>query len=283
MVKSLLLFSFLVLGTVAQSAVAKSSDLSTMNQARSLYENNKLEKAIELYKTIKPNSDFWLESIEERAWAKTRLGQFEPALADLKSIASSVWSSQVGPETYMLSTFVSLKICAFKDVSKKISIFKREVSPRVDILEKLKNGEVSEAQWTVLAQLKDSQLNMVNLGKLVDQFPRYFFRDKELASYSKANDRDKMKSRLQALAASDLDEIELNLKKMKIMEVELIQNVMTMDESSKSKKERLAFEKVDKNKAISFPISNDEVWLDEVGHYQVKAQKCPYNTAGVKL
>ncbi len=282
MVKSLLLFSLLVLGTAAQSAVAKSSDLSTMNQARSLYENNKLEKAIELYTKVKPNSDFWLESIEERAWAKTRLGQFEPALADLKSIASSVWSSQVGPETYMLSTFVSLKICAFKDVSKKIGIFKKEISPRVEILEKLKDGEISESQWTVLAQLKDSQLNMVNLGKLVDQFPRYFFRDKELISHVKSNDRDKMKSRLQQLATSDLDEIELNLKKMKIMEVELIQNVMTMDENSKSKKERLAFEKVDKNKAISFPISNDEVWLDEVGHYQVKAQKCPY-TSGVKL
>ncbi len=282
MVKSLLLFSFLVLNVRAQSAVAKSSDLSTMNQARALYENNKLEKAIDLYTKIKPSSDFWLESIEERAWAKTRLGQFEPALADLKSIASSVWSSQVGPETYMLSTFVSLKICAFKDVSKKISIFKKEVSPRVDILEKLKGGEISEAQWTVLGQLKDSQLNMVNLGKLVDQFPRYFFRDKELVSQIKSNQKEKIKSRLQQLATSDLDEIELNLKKMKIMEVELIQNVMTMDENTKSKKERLAFEKVDKNKAISFPISNDEVWLDEVGHYQVKAQKCPY-TSGVKL
>lgn len=276
-------FILLILFTHSWAAhAADQSDLSVMNNARALFEKNQLEKAIEVYSQIKPQSDYWLESIEEKAWAKTKLGQYESALADLKSIASPVWASQVGPETYMLSAFVSLKICAYKDVQKKISIFKKEIQPRVEVLDKIKNGELTDSQWLVVNQLKDKNLDLVSLGKLSNQFPRLFFKDKKLISYVKLNQREKIKSRLQDLADIDLDEIELNLKKMKIIEVELIQNVMTLDENARFKKEKLTFEKIEKNKTLSFPVSNDEVWLDEVGHYQVKAQKCPYSS-GVKL
>ncbi|MEK6772915.1 MAG: hypothetical protein AABY64_03150 [Bdellovibrionota bacterium] len=254
-----------------------------MNKARALYEKNKLELAIDLYSKVKSDSDFWLESLEEKAWAKTRLGKHEEALADLKSIASPVWSAQVGPETYMLSTFVSLKICAYKDVLKKISTFKKIILPRVDALEKIQEEPLNETHWSVLNKLKDANLTMISLGKLTDQFPRYFFRDKELISSVKAGQMSQAQSRLRQLAAIDLEEIKTNLKKMKVIEVELIQNVMTLDENTKTKKEKLKFEKVDANKSITFPISNEEVWLDEVGHYQVKAQKCPYYTEVKKL
>ncbi len=279
MVKLLLLVSFLTLNALA----ASDSDISTINKARAFYGKNKLELAIDSYSKIKSDSDFWLESLEEKAWAKTRLGQHEEALADLKSIASPVWSPQVGPETYMLSTFVSLKICAYKDVLKKVSTFKKIILPRVDALEKIQDEPLNETQWSVLNQLKDSKLTMVSLGKLTDQFPRYFFRDKELISSVKAGQRSQAQSRLRQLAAIDLEEIKTNLKKMKVIEVELIQNVMTLDENTKVKKEKLKFETVDANKSITFPISNEEVWLDEVGHYQVKAQKCPYYTEVKKL
>ncbi len=279
MVKLLLLVSFLSLNAQA----ANNSDISTMNKARALYEKNKLELAIDLYSKVKSDSDFWLESLEEKAWAKTRLGKHEEALADLKSIASPVWSAQVGPETYMLSTFVSLKICAYKDVLKKISTFKKIILPRVDALEKIQEEPLNETHWSVLNKLKDANLTMISLGKLTDQFPRYFFRDKELISSVKAGQMSQAQSRLRQLAAIDLEEIKTNLKKMKVIEVELIQNVMTLDENTKTKKEKLKFEKVDANKSITFPISNEEVWLDEVGHYQVKAQKCPYYTEVKKL
>lgn len=281
MVKSIAIISFFILG----SQLSYGSDLTVMNKARALYEKNKLEQSIELYSKIKHNSDFWLESLEERAWAKTRLGKFEEALGDLKSIASPIWSSQVGPETFMLSTFVSLKICAYKDVLAKVKIFKKTILPRVEALQKIQDEPLNEVQWSVLNRMKDSELSMVSLGKLVDQFPRYFFKDKDLISFVKANKSEKVQKRIRELASNDLDEIASNLKKMKVMEVELIQNVMTMDEGTKVKKEKLKFASVDKDKEIMFPISNDEVWIDEVGHYQVKAQKCPYTTAGagVKL
>ncbi len=278
MVKLLVLVTFFAISAQA----AKVSDLSQMNKARVLYEKNKLEEAIEAYSKIQHNSDFWLESLEERAWAKTRLGKYEEALADLKSIASPIWSSQVGPETFMLSTFVSLKICNYKDVVKKIAVFKKNISPRVDALEKLKSEPLSEVQWTVLNKLKDSDWSVVSLGKMVDQFPRFFFKDKELVAAVKSNQNAKVQSRIRQLAIHDLEEIATNLKKMKVMEVELIQNVMTMDEKTKVKKEKLKFAKVDLNKDITFPASDDEVWIDEVGFYEVKAQKCPY-TSEVKL
>lgn len=272
------LFSLIV--TLSLSlAFATTNDKDNMNKARSLYENDKLDSAISIYSKIQPSSDFWLEALEERAWAYTRQGKFEEALADLQSISSPVWAPQVGPETYMLSTFVSLKICAYKDVIKKTDVFKKRMLPRVDALQTMIQQPImSEETWTVLTKTKSAKLTMSGLGQSAEKFPRYFFRDKALLSLVKHGKKDKAHERLKVLAKLDLDEIETNLKKMKIIDVELIQNVLTMDKGQKTKNSALSFNGIDKNKSVSFPVrgDDDEVWVDEVGHYQVKTDNCPY-------
>ena len=118
--KVLIAASLLLLSSVCFAA----TDMQTIENARGEFAKGRFQQAIELYSLIPASSDFWLDAIEERAWSFTRLGQYENALADLHSVTMPVWRSQVGPETYMLSTFVSLKICAYKDVVKKINTFK---------------------------------------------------------------------------------------------------------------------------------------------------------------
>lgn len=265
------------------TTVFAASDKDSMNKARELYEKGKLESAIGIYSKIKPSSDFWLEALEERAWAYTRQGKFEEALADLQSISSPVWAPQVGPETYMLSTFVSLKICAFKDVIKKTDIFKKRMLPRVDALQAIVDQPMPPATWDVLAKTKSSTVTMSGLGQNAEKFPRYFFRDAKLLSLVKKGKKAQAEARLKKLAQADLDEIETNLKKMKIIDVELIQNVLTMDKDQKAKSSDLSFKGIDKNKSVSFPVrgDDDEVWVDEVGHYQVKAENCPYKGASL--
>lgn len=262
-------------------AMAAGSDKDKMNKARELYEKGKLDAAVEIYSKIEPSSDFWLEALEERAWARTRQGRFEEALADLQSITSPVWAPQVGPETYMLSTFVSLKICAYKDVIKKVDIFKKRMLPRVDALQSMIDQPMSDETWTTVSKMKNSKLTMSQLGQNADKYPRYFYRDTELTSLVKQNAREKAQARLKALAKQDIAEIETNLKKMKIIDVELIQNVLTLDKDATAKAKNLKFSGIDKNKSLTFPVSDEEVWVDEVGHFEVKAEDCPYKGASL--
>jgi hypothetical protein len=262
---------------------ALQNDKAIMSQARGLYEKGKLDKAIETYSKIQASSDFWLESLEERAWAHTRKGDFESALADLHSITSPVFAPQVGPETYMLSTFVSLKICAYKDVVKKINHFKKMILPRVETLENIVNEpQLTDELWSSLQTLKDKQITLLSLGKQADKLPRYFFRDKKLIALIKQNKKDKAFQRVRDLAQMDLNEIEINLKKMKIIDVEIIQKVLSMDKDSKNESKNLKFTNTDPNKTMTFPVNDEEIWIDEVGHFQVKANLCP-KAQGVSL
>ena len=124
---------------------------------------------------------------------------------------------------------------------------------------------------------------MSSLGQNADKFPRYFYRDSELISLVKKGSREKAEARMKVLAKADLTEIETNLKKMKIIDIELIQNVLTLDKDQTAKAKDLKFSGTDKNKTLTFPVngSDDEVWVDEVGHFQVKAEDCPYKGASL--
>lgn len=271
-----LLISILILASSFQAIAATESEM--MEKARGHFAKNEFAKAIEIYTEIPASSDFWLEALEERAWSETRLGQYEKALADLHSITSTVWSSQVGPEAYMLSTFVSLKICAYKDVVKKIDLFKKRMLPRVEALTTMVEKPLDNSFWTMADGIKNQSVSMMTLGSKAENYPRYFFRDKKVIDGLKAGTKSKVQARMKELAQADLNEIELNLKKMKIIDVEVIQKVFLADQSKRAKKSDLKFSKVNTDEQLVFPVTDDEVWVDEVGHYQVKAEQCPYDT-----
>lgn len=253
-----------------------SNDKQLMTNARAEYASGNLKKAIQLYSKIQPESDFWLESIEERAWSWTRLNEYENALADLQSITSPVWSTQIGPESYMLSSFVSLKMCNYKEVLAKINLFKKRMLFRIDSLEQLKQKPISKDFVKLIPEIKSSKLSLVQLGKDAELFPRYFFRDAKLIDALQKNQTALASLRMKDLADADLKEIESNLKKMKIIEVEMMQAVLMQDKDEK-KTGKLEFSKVDRNQKMIFPVTDDEVWLDEVGQFQVRAHLCAQN------
>lgn len=244
-----------------------------MSDARNEYSKGNLKKAIQLYSSVQPDSDFWLESIEERAWGWTRMNEYENALADLQSITSPVWSTQIGPESYMLSTFVSLKLCDYKEVMNKINQFKKRMLFRIDSLEQIKKQPFSKEFAKLIPEIKNSKMSLMKLGKDAELYPRYFFRDLKLIESLQKNQTSAAASRLKELADSDLKEIETNLKKMKVIEVEMMQAVLLQNKKEK-KAERLEFSNVNRNHKMVFPVTDDEVWLDEVGQFQVRAEKC---------
>ncbi|MFN7906038.1 MAG: hypothetical protein ACK5P5_12725 [Pseudobdellovibrionaceae bacterium] len=249
------------------------SDRQLLLQGRLLFEKNKLDEAIETYSKIPVSSDFWLEALEERAWAHTRNKDYPKALADLKSVTHPVWSAQVGPESIMLSAFVSLKICAYKDTLEKIELFKKRMISRVTALENLQKNPVTPGLMKNLQLATDKKMTVMELGKSAELYPRYFFRDQKLLQAYSVKDLAKMSSRISDLIDRDMNEIQKNLTKMKVIEIEVIQRVSTTKEIKQTKK-NLSFSRYDKSQQVSFPILDDEVWLDEMGSFEVKSQHC---------
>jgi hypothetical protein len=279
-----LIFTLFITCGLLSQALAKASgpalsDKALMEKARSRYAKGELEKAIGIYTQIPVSSDFWLEALEERSWAALRQGNYEKALADLQSITSAVWSSQVGPETYMLSTFVSLKICAYKDVVKKIDLFKQRMLPRVKALQAIIDQPLPEEFFAMSEDLKAGRISMASLGQKAETYPRFFYRDHALLSALETKNNLRVQARMKVLADQDLKEIETNLKKMKIIEVELIQNVLLAEDLKRSKAKDLKFAQIDRNRQLVFPVTDDEVWVDEVGNFEVRAQNCPLRKA----
>ncbi len=267
------LFCMVVASVASATTDTKTSDQALMQKARRLYELNQLDAAISVYSKVPVNSDFWLEALEERAWSYTRQGNYPKALADLKSITHPVWRAQVGPESIMLSAFVSLKICAYKETLEKIDLFKERMLTRVSALEALQEGPLSTELMSLLKQGSENKLSMMDLGQKTENYPRYFFRDRQLLKAFMDNDRTQIKQRLRDLAQRDLTEIKKNLTKMKVIEIEVIQRVATMT-MVKQTRRNLNFAQYDKTQQVSFPISDDEVWLDEMGSFEVNAQSC---------
>jgi hypothetical protein len=263
----------ILIGLGSLLSQARASDIDLMTSARKAFKQNKLQEAIDIYSKVPVSSDFWLDSIEERAWAHTRNMNYEKALGDLKSVGNRFWSSQTGPETMMLSAFVSFKICAFKDVLRKVDQFKSRMHPRVESLEKIMTEPLSEGFREAMVRAAEGKLRMSQLGSDAEKYPRYFYRDHKLIAASLAKDEKSLISRLRFLASRDLDEIERNLKKMKILEVEVIQRAFSDNKISKTKKD-LRFGNYDRSSQVAFPVSDEEIWVDEVGHYEVKAESC---------
>lgn len=263
----------MVIASTTKAMESQFSDKDLMQRARNFFEANQLDASIEAYTKVPVTSDFWLEALEERAWAYTRQGDYPKALADLKSITHPVWSSQVGPESIMLSAFVSLKICAYKDTLEKVDLFKKRMLTRVNALEGLQQKPITPELMKYLGLAAENKLPLMDLGKKAEKYPRFFFRDRQLINAYTAQNQEKMKERVLVLADRDLAEIKKNLTKMKVIEIEVIQRVATMTKMKQTRK-NLNFARYDKSQQVSFPISDDEVWLDEMGSFEVKSQSC---------
>ncbi len=255
----------------ASAGSSKNENIAALNIARSLYAKNKLDKSIEEYNKIPKQSEFWIEATEEKAWAYVRQGNYDNALSELKSIINPVFMPFVGPEALMLATFIDLKTCNYKGVFDKIKLFKNEMLPRVEALEEIIKNPKSEFITTWNQKIKSSDLLASDLGNDITKLPRYYYRDKKAGIDSK---------RVSVLAKKDLEDISKNLKKMKIIEIEVIQRSFAYDESLT--KDKLAFNGKKLKNQMTFPYEKDsrEVWLDEIGNYEVKTQVCA--TSGAK-
>jgi len=250
-------------------ALAKSVD-QQMQEARELYAKDKWDQAIQAYDNISKTSDYWVEAVEEKAWAFLRKEQSNKVLSELKAIMNPYVRKQLGPEPYFLKAYTQLKVCDYPGVFETIKDFKTTFKPRISALTELEKTGSSKAWGLAVGKIIEGASTRADLGPAALELPRWIHKDKILISALKKKRISKVKARLQSLARDELIELNKMVTKLNLVETEVVQRMYLIEKPS-DKHIVMSNKQEDE---ISFPVS-DEVWADEVDKMQVYTRGCP--------
>ena len=265
---------------------AKKSGTIDLNQVyltlgRAYYQISSFDKAIESYNKVDKDSDFWLESIEEKAWSYASLSKEEEALAQLSTLMTPLFDQVIGPEPYFLKALSQLRICDYYGVLKTTHHFKTRYIERVEKLQTLvkQQGFIKETDELIRVSLEGRSVTDLLTKKLVS-FPYMFHRDKFLQSYfsqlkklrKKGSLVKKINERLVYLAKSNLKEIEKYIQLIQVVEAEVIQRVHIATSPDDTYKNDISKKG---SEWLNFPVSDEEVWVDEIDKFKVQIKTCP--------
>jgi len=290
-------------------------DLMTITAGRLLYQNGFLDAAIQYYKKIPKKSDYWFQVQEEMAWAYMRKGEPQNAIAITKTLTYPHFKGWVGMESYLLDAFSRLKVCDYSSVTDTMKSLKTQFGEHLVSLEKLTQDANQPAAENLVKSLSTGLKSTSSLAKEAHQLPLYANRDEALAILAKrqaflAEEKtaaEKMYSRsltfgnlqgqfdslktqiqgraqdskaaafnrLQELAKIELEDSKQVMQRLRIVEVEMIQQV---DSASKI----LANAGPAQNKIGSTGSSNKyamnfthdkTIWFDELSNFKVDVKK----------
>ncbi|MCM2282996.1 MAG: hypothetical protein NDI61_14235 [Bdellovibrionaceae bacterium] len=252
-------------------------DRLLMTKGRLLFQDGDMRGAIRAYEQVPNDSDHWLESLEERAWAHVRLGEHGQALAHLRTIKAPLFQNLIGPEPYFLTGLIHLKVCDYPAIFESIREFQTKFRARLVAMQTLAKTGSSEAARNAIAKLRTQPLIWKTIAPEAGDLPRLFYRDvtfRERAAQFAAGrvDASILERRLQHLAQRDLKEISEILQKMHLLEAEVIQRIHMAERPSTRVNRDIKIAKG--QEVLKFPDTG-EYWMDELDKYHVTVSGCP--------
>lgn len=286
--------------------------------ARVLFQKGKLQDAVDSYSKIPKSSEFWLDAVEERAWAYLRLNNYDKTRSDITTLLAPTFKDYASAEVYVLAAITNLKICDYPQILKDGKLFKERHIERIQELESLaKNGSNTHIQ-TILEKMDQTGADLSAAAGKLASLPRMALRSvdfvqatntrsqllKEVAAAQALNSRLEVmggfssmnklitwaqrKSQslrslalreVKSLASQEVKEYRVMVNKLKLAEVEVIHR-MNVDDSLKGKRGELGSVSQGRD-VLVFPYE-DEVWIDELDNYQARVKDCP-TTKGASL
>ncbi len=299
-----------VLAHVMKSKPAPvSRDLMELTAARLLYQRAMYAPAIKYYEKIGKSSEYWTDAQEEMAWAFIRKGEPQNAMAISKSLVTPAMVNQAGAEGFFVHSLSQLKVCDYPGVIDSLSEFSKRFKARHAVLEKVNADKVIE-------MLNGAKIARQNLGKEALGLPRLVSRDDRLFHFAQAQKHfeneanaaeviyakslsttglqgyfDKLRqstmmrsqsasanaqTRVKELAKIEAGEIREILRKLHIVEAEVIQQVSIADrliaKSGGPVTEKTGSTGSKAKDVLKFPAEK-EFWFDEIGNYRVNVKK----------
>lgn len=139
-----------------------------MGKARVLYQKKAWDNAIEMYREVPRDSEFWHDTLFESSWAMLRSGRFRSAISNFQSLHSAFYENTYLPESLLLRSIVYLYICKYDEMDKTLSLFSQIYKPvyqQVDSLLKAqeKSGHYFDTVNDILRMNKTGKLDKMSL------------------------------------------------------------------------------------------------------------------------
>lgn len=97
--------------------------------ARSLYQKQDWEAAIEAYAQVPRDTLMWHDAVFEQSWAMLRAARFRSALSNFQTLHSPYYEDFYMPESLLLRSIVYLYICKYDEMEKVLSLFEKTYGP----------------------------------------------------------------------------------------------------------------------------------------------------------
>lgn len=243
-------------------------DLVLLTAGRLMYQEGRLDSALKYYSMVTKRSDFWIDAIEEKAMTYAKLGRYDKALAELKTVMAPIFSTQSSAESFFLQGLINLKICDYPAVFKSIENFKSRFRDRIASLTSLEKSGSNAYSIAAFEKLqKDADSSWASFSTSMGHLPRLFNRDSQLQNAAAVKKPALAQERFKSLAKQELEEISSIVRKFQILEIEATQRLHSIKPTKMTKKPSRTADQ------LVFP-DEKEVWLDEITHYQVQASSC---------
>lgn len=292
-----------------------SKDLMNITAARMLYQNGYFDSAIKLYEKVDKASDYWPEAQEEIAWSYIRKGEPQNAMAVTNGLVKPAVASIVGPETYFIHSLSQMKVCNYTGVAESLDQFSKVFKKRTLELNQLASASNTAPIEKVIDLMKTKEISYKDIGAQGVKFPTLISRDTVISDLAKsqkiledesvAADKvyaqsleqtglqgrfEKLKNdvnqrafraktasiqRVRDLAKNEVEETRSVLKKMHIIEAEILQQTMIADKIAKNAgtaAEKNGTTGAKGDEVVKFP-NETEFWFDEISNYKIDVKK----------
>ena len=286
-------------------------NLMALTAGRLLYPRGDWGKAIQYYRQVTQESEYWFTAQEEMAWSYMAKGEPQNSLAITNGLILDTFAAHVGPDALFLHAFSQLKTCNFFGTANSLNVFKQRFKQRAQSLMKVRREGWTPEVTTLFQTFKQGKRELLSLGPAALQVPRYVSRDRVLWNQIQtqaALDREvaqiqtllgqamgspgmvkklkniqiSLQSRNKRLkkasvalikqrASEEIAEIKQVLQRMHILEAEWIQRVATIVQP-----EKVRVASADKLATgeydLKFPFTG-EIWFDELNNYRVSSSE----------
>ncbi len=120
--RALATFEELLQARSSANVTDKARVAALMGKARVLYQRQAWDQAIESYREVPRDSEFWHDTIFESSWAMLRSGRFRSALSNFHSLHSAFYEDFYLPESLLLRSIVYLYICKYDEMDKVLNL-----------------------------------------------------------------------------------------------------------------------------------------------------------------
>ncbi len=292
--------SSLSTSALEKSLFSKCSDCenkAAINQARSQFAKGQFQQAFESYNRIPKANTYWLNAVEERGWAQFRMGNYEKAMAQTKTLLAPQFAEVVDSEAFLLQSLSQLKICDYKGVFETHQAFKEKQKARVLEIQNLADTGWNDALTQFLKRADRFPLTLTDLGDSAAKLPLQIYKDVEFQkqvlrfkateraiglsqnskltqNLEKQNDLafKALKKRVRQLAAQEAEDNFKVVQKLNLVEVEAIQRIHTDLNMADSMYKKSEFKNVTADQLVF--MDDGRPWIDELDKYEVSAKTC---------